>query len=252
MSTLSQTQGDLQEFLLRGDASVEAHVVGTERVPIATRLGIYRHAYRARLIDALRANYPALAKLLGDERFARLGAAYVDAHDSHFSSIRHYGDALAASVATPFLAELAQWEWTIADVFDAADAVPVTVATLASIAPEEWSELCFAFHPSTRRLSLTSNATQVWKALTGDAEPPTPRTDVEPTAWLLWRQDLRTLYRSASAAEAQMIDGAITGRSFGELCTDLCVHCTEDEAPARAASFLREWVESGLIVDVRH
>jgi hypothetical protein len=241
----------MQEFLLRGNSSVEAHVVGTERVPVAARLGIYHHAYRARLVEALCANYPASARLLGAEKFAQLGAAYIDAHDSQSFSVRHYGHALASLVKTPFLADLAKWEWAIAEVFDAADATPVKVATLAKIAPESWSELRFEFHPSTRRVSLTSNAAQVWKALSADLEPPAPQADVERATWLLWRQDLRTLYRSLSALEAQMIDGAIADRTFGELCTDLCVHCTEAEAPARAATFLREWVESGLIVEVR-
>ena len=38
MSRLPQIQGDFQSYLLRGDPAIEAHVVGTERVPIATRL----------------------------------------------------------------------------------------------------------------------------------------------------------------------------------------------------------------------
>lgn len=251
MTSLAQTQADLQAFLLRGDESVKAQVVGTERVPIDARLGIYHHAYRVRLAEALCANYPALSKLLGAEQFAQIAAAYIDANDSRTFSIRHYGDALANFVRTPFQAELARWEWTIADVFDAADAVPVGVAALASIAPEQWSDLSFGFHPSTRRLALASNAVQVWKAVTADSELPAPSSDVEPATWLLWRQDVRTLYRSLDASEAQMIDAAMAGGRFGELCTDLCLHCTEQEAPARAARYLRQWVESGLIVEVR-
>ena len=206
MSSLSRIQGDLQSFLLRGDEAVKTHVVGTDRVPVATRLAIYHHAYRARLVEALCSNYPVLAKLLGAESFAQLGAAYIDAHDSSSFSVRHYGNALSTLVKTPFFVDLARWEWAIADVFDAADAVPVTVRTLTAIAPEEWSELRFGFHPSTRRLALTSNAVHVWKAVSADAEPPARSTDVEPTTWLLWRRELRTLYRSLSRAEAEMID----------------------------------------------
>jgi hypothetical protein len=252
MTSLVRTQADLQEFLLRGDESVKALVTGTERVPIETRLGIYHHAYRVRLVEALCANYPALSKLLGAEQFAQLAATYIDANDSRTFSIRHYGDALVRFVQTPVLADLARWEWTIADVFDAADAVPVSVASLGGIAPEKWSDLRFGFHPSTRRLALASNAVQVWKSVIADSEPPAPSSDVEPTSWLLWRHDVRTLYRSLGASEAQMIDGALGGARFGELCADLCLHCTEQEAPARAAGYLRGWVESGLIVEVRH
>ena len=69
-----------------------------------------------------------LAKLLGEADFAALAAAYIAAHDSPYFSIRYYGDALAKFLATredyaaaPVLAELAQWEWAMTAVFDAAD-----------------------------------------------------------------------------------------------------------------------------------
>jgi hypothetical protein len=248
MTSLARIQGDMQSFLLRGDRDVEAQVVGTQRVPLETRLDIYRHAYGARLVEALRAHYPAMAKLLGDAQFDELGHAYVASHDSHSFSVRQYGKDFSSGMPTDFLQELARWEWTIADVFDAADATPVTVAALVGIEPEEWSELRFGFHPSTRQLTLSTNAPQVWKALTDDQEPPAPAT-LEATTWLLWRHDLRTFYRSLGKEEAQMLDGSIHGTGFGDLCTNLCVHCTEDEAPARAAGFLRQWIESGLIVE---
>ena len=95
MSTLARVQGDFQDYLLRGSERVEAHVLGSARVPVATRLGIYAGAYGSRLAEALAANYPALAKLLGEADFQALAAAYVRTHDSPFFSIRYYGDAPA-------------------------------------------------------------------------------------------------------------------------------------------------------------
>jgi hypothetical protein len=40
MSGLERVQGDFQEYLLRGTSAIEAEVVGSARVPVATRLGI--------------------------------------------------------------------------------------------------------------------------------------------------------------------------------------------------------------------
>src|SRR6185437_196367 len=135
MSRLPQIQGDFQTYLLTGDsAAIETQVLGTERVPVATRLSIYGDGYCSRLIEALEANFPVLSELLGEEDFANLGAAYVRAHDSPFFSIRYYGDALAEFLATdpgycgaPVLAELARWEWMMTEVFDAADAEPIRI-----------------------------------------------------------------------------------------------------------------------------
>jgi hypothetical protein len=247
-------QGDFQSYLLRGDGAIEAHVVGTERVPIATRLGIYGDGYIARLAEALGASFPVLSELLGEADFEKLATAYVRSHDSSFFSVRHYGNALADFLATDpeyagaaVLAEIARWEWAMTEVFDAADADSLGVSDLANVAPEEWAELRFGLHPSVRRLALAWNAPQIWKAVSDDGEPPEVEFSPEPVEWVLWRQDLRTYFRSLEPGEAEALEAAREGQSFGELCGLLCAEFGEDAAPARAAGFLRDWVESGLL-----
>jgi hypothetical protein len=256
MSRLPRIQADFQSYLLGGEsAEIEQHVVGTQKVPVATRLGIYGDGYLSRLIEALEANFPVLSKLLGEEDFAALGTAYVRSHDSHFFSIRYYGDGLAGFLATdtayagsPVLADLARWEWAMTEVFDAADAEPIAADALARVAPESWAGLRFDWHPSVRRLALAWNAPQIWKAVSDDAEPPEVAFSAEPVEWLIWRQDLRTYFRSLPPAEATALDAAREGQSFGELCALLSEKLGETEAPARAAGMLRDWIESGLII----
>lgn len=258
MRRLARIQCDFQDFVLRGDCATEAHVLGTERVPIATRLSIYRNAYRARLIEALQSNYPALSQLLGEAEFNALGGAYVHEHDSHFVNIRYYGHNLPQFLAThpesagaPLLAELARWEWAITEAFDAADASPIRADALSTIVPEDWSELRFEWHPSVRRPSLAWNAPQIWKALTSGSDRPEAVCGPSPAAWLMWRRDLRIFFRSLNAAEAQAIEASHSGKSFGELCVLLCEHVGEQDASAYAARLLREWIESGLLVGVQ-
>ena len=255
MSTLAALQREFQDYLLRGDGAVEARVVGTARVPIATRLGIYAGAYRSRLAEALASNYPALAKLLGEADFAGLAADYIASHDSPFFSIRYYGDALAKFLATredyaaaPVLAELAQWEWAMTAVFDAADVAPLGVDDLARIPPPQWAQLRFRWHPSVQRLALWWNVPQLWQALSNDGERPTMTVAAAPGQWLLWRENLTTFFRSLSRTEVSMLDAARSGWPFGELCALLCEELGESEAPAQAAALLRGWIGSGLIV----
>jgi putative DNA-binding protein len=256
MSRLPRIQGDFQGYLLGGAATaIEQHVIGTQKVPIATRLSIYGDGYVSRLIEALEANFPILSRLLGEEDFGTLGAAYVRSHDSPFFSIRYYGDGLARFLATdpayagsPVLADLARWEWAMGEVFDAADAEPIRTDALARVAPESWAGLRFDWHPSVRRLALAWNAPPIWKAVSDEAEPPEVAYSAEPVEWLLWRQDLRTYFRSLQAAEAAALDAARERQSFGELCALLSQKLGEAEAPQKAAAFLRDWIESGLIV----
>ena len=235
MTRLPRIQGDFQSYLLSGEAAaIEGHVVGTEKVPVATRLGIYGDGYRSRLIEALEANFPVLSRLLGEEDFGTLGTAYVHSHDSPFFSIRYYGNALADFLATdpayagaPVLAELARWEWAMSEVFDAADADPIGTEALARVAPEQWAQLRFEWHPCVRRLALTWNAPQIWKAVSDDAEPPEVELSAEPVEWLLWRQELRTYFRSLHPGEVTAFEAARTGQSFGELCAALSAQLGE-------------------------
>jgi hypothetical protein len=255
VSDLARLQGEFQDHLLRGTRAIEERVAGSARVPVATRLGIYAGAYGSRLIDALRSSYPALAALLGEEDFQALGAEYVRTHDSPYFSIRDYGDALgeflgahARYAEVPLLAELARWEWMLCAVFDAADAEPLSAASLARVAPADWAQLRFGFHPSVRRLALEWNAPQLWKALTEGGERPQLELAAVPVEWLAWRQDLRTYFRSLEPAEAAVLDAARAGSSFGELCELLAAAHDPGQAPAQAAALLAAWVSGGLIV----
>ena len=252
---LGRVQGDFQDYLLHGSAAVQAHVVGTRRVPVATRLAIYGDAYRSRLADALKSNFPALARLLGETDFQRLAGEYVHTHDSPFFSIRHYGDALTTFLATheeyvaaPVLAELARWEWAMTTTFDASDAVPVSHQTLAGVPPEQWARLRFEWHPSVQRLTLAWNVPQLWQALTDEAERPPAELAATPVHWLLWRRGLTTCFRSLPQTEAAVLDAARSGWPFAELCELLCDEVGEDRAAAASASLLRGWVDTGLIV----
>lgn len=256
--TLPVIQERLQAFLLRGERDIEQHVIGTARVPVAIRLGIYSDAYRVRLTEALASNYPALVKLLGEGDFAVLATAYIETHASRWPSIRHFGAELAHFLTTaeiyrdvPLLAELAAWEWAMTEVFDAADADALNVVALTNVPPQEWAGLSFDFQPAIRRLDLLWNAPQTWKALTGGGDRPQPELAACSQPWLLWRHQLQILFRSLGSDEAVAFDALRAGATFGDACVILCERLTSEQAPIRAATSLRSWTESGLIVGVR-
>jgi hypothetical protein len=255
VTELGDLQGEFQDYLLRGEPVIERRIRDGTRVPAATRLAIYGNAYRSRLADALAANFPALAVFLGEADFANLARLYVREHDSPFFNIRYYGDALPEYLATredyiaaPVLAELARWEWAMMAAFDAADVVPVGHESLARFPPEQWAQLRFTFHPSLQRLGLLWNVPQLWQAVSDGTERPEVSLHANPVQWLVWRQELSTYFRSLPQTEAAALDAARSGWPFGELCELLCEEVGEEAAPVEAATLLRGWVTSGLIV----
>ncbi len=256
-ASLRELQRSLQAHLLGEPSAIAEAIVDAPPLPALQRLGIYRNAYQVRLIDALDDTYPVLHALLGDEDFVALGEEFVAAHPSVHRSIRWYGAELAQYLSTspPYaeqaiFAEIALLEWTLAEVFDSADAEPVRRAALAAIDASAWSGLQFELHPSLRRLELQWNTVAVWQTMSRSETPPDPACAQFPVPWLLWRQNLQNYFRSMTADEAAALETALRGGSFGDICETLEEHLPVDEIPLRAASLLGLWTDSGIIVAI--
>jgi hypothetical protein len=252
---LRELQRELQTHLLGGPSAIFDAVVDAPPLPIAERLGIYGNAYRVRLIDALADTYPILQAVLGGEEFVALGEEFVAAHSSIHRSIRWYGGELADFLGgtppyagQPILAELASLEWTLAEVFDAADAEPTPRAAFSAVEPSEWGGLRFEFHPSVRRLQFRWNTAAVWQAMSREETLPDPACTEQSLPWLLWRQNLQNYFRSMTADEAAALDSALHGATFGEICEALAEWLPPEEIPLRAAGLLGTWADSGIIV----
>jgi hypothetical protein len=260
---LRDLQRSLQRYLLGGmgeggcAGELAAAIAETPPLSVQARLGIYRHAYTARLIEALAETYPMLQRLLGEEQFEHLCTRFIDAHPSRHRSIRWYGRELAGFLALtrpfeeqPMLAELARLEWTLSEVFDAADAGTIDRAALASVEPARWAELGFRFHPSLRRLDLECNSVSVWQALEEGTDPGDAERASQPVPWLLWRRQFKNYFRSMDAAERAALDAATAGRSFAEICEILAAFVPEAEIPLRAAMLASSWADSGIIASL--
>jgi hypothetical protein len=255
---LRDLQREMQRHLLGEDNAIREAIVDAPPLPALERLAIYKNAYRIRLIDALHETYPVLHSLLGDEMWVALGESFVAAYPSPYRSIRWYGRELAAFMShtepfddSPILSEVATLEWTLSEVFDAEDAVPIQRQALGAVPPQAWGSLGFIFHPSLRRREFQWNTAAVWKAMSADETPPQPQRADSPAPWLLWRHDLQNYFRSMDPAEAAALNAALGGRTFGEICEDLGAWLPEGQVPAAAAGYLAAWADSGIIVGLK-
>jgi hypothetical protein len=251
---LAELQRAFQEHVLREGDEIAGQINASAEMPVAMRLDVYSEAYFARLTEALAASYPRLQSLIGEEAFAILGRHYIQQYPSTNFSVRWFGDRLGVMLRThpdyrdqSWLAELAQWEWALAEAFDAADTPPLTLDALASVAPSQWPSLQFQCHPSLQRLLLHWNTAALFKALADDLEAPAAAALENPQHWIIWREDLITRYRELADDEALALVTVCAGGTFADMCEALCEHHDPEVVPVTAAGMLKGWIAAQMI-----
>lgn len=256
MAGLLKLEQSFKDCMLEETLDMQGQVVSNAKASAEERVHVYVEGYRLRLLEVLEDNFPGLHGLLGDEQFDQMGRAYIAAHPSTHASVRWFSQHLPEFLsgtppydAHPHLAEMAAFEWAQGLAFDSKDVAPLDMQALAMVPPETWGQVKFQFHPSLRRLDLESNMPKFWQALTAEEVPPAI-SGGEPMAWLVWRKDLDTHWRSLSEDEAAMLDMARHGASFGELCEGLCQWHAPESVAMQAASYLKLWLSDGLITGI--
>lgn len=263
MKHLARLQHTFQNCVLQPDKPGTASWLSARgRADPETRLSVYIHAYRGRLKEVLANDYPAVVMAISGSRFNRLADDYIDAYPSRYYSLRDFGRHLPEFVSdlmrqredwqnVHWLYELALFERTLGQAFDAADEAIFSEQDMAGIPPEAWPELRFHMHPSVHRLDLEWNIPEIWQALTGDG--PTQVTAIRESAspWLIWRDQLITRFRSMQADEQLALDKLCAGDSFNQACEVLATLIREDEVPLRAAGLLKSWMTQGLISGIQ-
>ena len=68
-----------------------------------------------------------------------------------------------------------------------------------------------------------------------------------PTVLLVWRARETVSYRPLAPAEAEALARVAARTSFGDLCQVAAGQIGEQEAPARAASWLARWLQDGVL-----
>ncbi|WP_300656889.1 DNA-binding domain-containing protein [Pseudomonas sp.] len=254
---LNDWQRELESYLLGSDPTanpeLRASLLGSPALSAEQGLAIYHNAYRARLLEALRGDYPAVHGWLGDQEFDALAGAYIDARPSQHFSLRWLGAELASFIDTYLvpeqaipLGELARLEWAFGLAFDAAAGEPLSMAQMASLPAEDWPNLQVRLLPSVQWQVCRYNSLALWRACKAQSEFPGSQALEQPQVCLIWRHGLISHYRSLDPDEAAALHGmAVAGWSFAELCAQL--HELGEDAPLQAATWLRQWLGDGLL-----
>lgn len=249
---LNEFQQRFEAYLLDESGAVApellAAIRGGPALGALEGLQIYHHAYRARLVDALRGDYPTVHHWLGDEEFESLAHAYLRVHPSAHFSLRWLGAGLADFIeawlvpeqAEP-LAELARLEWAFTLAFDAPDADALTLAQMAQLPAQDWPTLRLMLLPSVQQVPCRHNSLALWRSVKKGEDFPGSQPLARTELCLVWRQALVGQYRSLAEEEGSALLGmAEQGWTFAELCAEL-------GDPMQAAHWLKLWISEGVV-----
>ena len=258
--SLQQLQSVFKNYLMNNDTAIAPHIVSSESLGNDLRLAIYANAYVARLIEVLENDFTALQAVLEEDEFYDLAQAYIQQHPSTTPSLRWFGRYMAEFLSQheqyqqrQDLIELAVFEWSFVDAFDAADVPVITLQDMAQVPPESWPVLCFTFHPSVQTFDYQWNIIPVWQAIQQQEDIPAPQQLPQPQTCIIWRDNLKTRYRTLEDDEAAVLSCAREGSSFAQICESL-IDYVEDESQIalRAASLLKGWIEVGMVRDLNY
>lgn len=256
--SLSALQARMQAHVLHGDEAALLDVRDDHGLSAPRRLGIYHHAYRARLLETMRDTFAHTWRYLGDEWFDHLALAFIEQHACTHANLRWYGahwpvwlggDRLSQLNlgAHPEVAELAQMDWALRHAFDAQDQRALSASDLSRLPADQWVQAPLCPQACVALLSLKCNTLALWHALDQDDEVPPAIELPQGMAVLVWRQDESPHFRSLSGEEALALTQLMLGRSFADICALLAPSQAEADAATTAASILRRWLTDGVL-----
>jgi hypothetical protein len=148
--------------------------------PTLKRFAIYRNNVVAGLIDAIKASFPVVCRIVGEEFFKAMARVYAVQHPPQSPVLLEYGENFATFIdnfgpaaSLPYLGDVARIERAWLEAYHAPEASPLSPSTLASIPPAELSGVRFHLHPSLRLVCSRLPAFTIWRTNV-ESVTPTP------------------------------------------------------------------------------
>lgn len=180
---------------------------------------VYRNTTPNALIEVLRAGYPVIARLLGDQAFEGAAFEFAHAHPPGHAVLLDYGAGFAAFLAAqpwiaeelPYLPDVAEIERLRSEALNATDAPALRLPDVARLGADGWAALRLPLHSAARFAWLRTPAVTIWDAHQGD-----DFGDLSPD----WRPEGVLLTRPDDAVHVVRIDAAahrlLAGLRLGE------------------------------------
>ncbi len=177
MRPLAHAQQSFRRGVLQARLQVPAAVAGLPGPSRERRFSVYRNNVKASLVAALKAKFTVIERLVGEEFFEATALVFVERHPPRSPVLAEYGGGFASFLEVfepaadlPYLPDVARLEWARHRAFHAADATPVAIDRLATLAADDLHDTRLTLHPATAVAASPWPIVSIWTTNTFDAE----------------------------------------------------------------------------------
>jgi len=253
MQSVVTHHGDVYEAAESASIGVETVILPSATLEPIQRVGIYHSMYLLRMIEALTADYGAVAHILGEEKFEELVRAYVLQNPSRSYTLNRLGDTLPEFIAAStmrrraFLSDLAKLELAMTKVFDEAEAEPLPGDAIASIAPEQIADARIVPIPALRLVSADHNVNEAFQAWREER----PIKARRKKSWIAVHRREYGVFRMPLAREAFTFLGfLIAGETIGSAIGMFHGRFRRMPEQNELFSWFRDWSAAGLFAAI--
>ncbi len=221
--------------------------------PSSLGMGIYRNAYRARLIGALESGYERTKRWVGEEAFEAAAAHYILTQPPSSWTLDAFGAQFPDVLAELFagdgeVAELAWLEWQMQQAFAAPDLPELDAVRLAAAGLDEdgWNAVRFTMAAGFATRAVDHDLAALWHGLAPDETAPPAQPTRAAQQLIIWRQALRPRFRLLDPAEYAALALLAGGASLGAVSAALE---QADGDAAQLGEWLAIWLTEGLFAD---
>ena len=214
------------------------------------RLRVYRNGFLKACADALRASYPAVEQIVGEDSFAALARPFVEANPPRTASLIGYGsgfpDFLAQSAEVhglPYLAAFASLDRAWLELYFAEDppASPDIPEDLGAD-PAHMLERRGGLAPWAQLVALDYRAFDIWVRIRDGNLDRETEIALTPQHVLVWRIGMEIRHRSLQPAEHAFLAGIAAGRPCGDAAASALESDTEFDLAGAFATLLHHQI----------
>jgi hypothetical protein len=237
-------QESFARALLDADRPVPSAVTSHSARAPQKRFAVYRNNVMAGLVDALRTQFPATERIVGDDFFAAMARVYVVTEPPRSPILVSYGDGFPGFIASfapaadvPYLGDVARLEVARTRAYHAADAAPLDPSCWQGLDPGTLLGARIALHPAVQILRSAHPIVTIWSMNAGEAALASIE-DCGAEDALVVRPQLDVQVRRLPVGGAAFLGALATGATLGDAAVSAAAGYPEFDLAANLAGLI--------------